>query len=146
MKKSHRRSIRKSRSKSRYRSKSRSKSRYRSKSRSKSRYRSKSRRSKKRNLNNNHKLKLIKIVKSPNKKKKYRAYFSNGKHTDFGAKGYSDLIHHKSLERQKRYLERHKSRENWNDPTTAGALSRYILWNKTSFRESVADYKKRFKL
>ena len=113
---------------------------------SKSKKRSKVVRSRKSNLNNNRKLKLIKIIKSPNEKKKYRSYFSNGKHTDFGAKGYSDLIHHKSLERQKRYLKRHKSRENWNDPTTAGSLSRYILWNKTSFRESVDDYKKRFNL
>ena len=92
------------------------------------------------------KLKLIKIVKSPNKEKKYRAYFSNCKHTDFGAAGYSDLTQHKDFERQKRYLNRHKSRENWRDPTTAGSLSRYILWNKTTFRGSVADYKKRFNL
>jgi len=34
--------------------------------------------------------------------------------------------------------------ENWNDPTSAGALSRWILWNKPSFKGSVADFKKRF--
>ena len=33
------------------------------------------------------KLKLIKIVKSPKSEKKLRAYFSDGTHTDFGAKG-----------------------------------------------------------
>ena len=92
------------------------------------------------------KLKLIKIVKSPNKDKKYRAYFSDGKHTDFGASGYSDFTKHKNEERKKRYITRHKSRENWKSPKTAGALSRYILWNKTYFRESVDDYKKRFNL
>ncbi len=48
--------------------------------------------------------------------------------------------------RKESYLRRHKVRENWNDPTTAGSLSRYVLWNKKSFRASVADYKKRFKL
>ena len=41
---------------------------------------------------------------------------------------------------------RHKKNENWKDPTTAGALSRWVLWNKPSFRASVSDYKKRFNL
>jgi len=92
------------------------------------------------------KLKLIKIVKSPKKEKKYRAYFSNGKHTDFGAANYSDFTKHKDPARKERYIKRHRSRENWKDPTTAGALSLYILWNKPTFRASVADYKRRFKL
>jgi hypothetical protein len=90
--------------------------------------------------------KLIKIVKSPKKEKKYRAYFSNGKHTDFGASGMSDYTKHKDPERKKRYIIRHKKNENWKDPTTAGALSRWVLWNKPSFRASVSDYKKRFNL
>ena len=92
------------------------------------------------------KLKLIKIVKSPKKEKKYRAYFSTGKHTDFGAAGMSDFTKHKDPERKKRYIARHRKRENWKDPTTAGALSLYVLWNKPSFRASVTDYKRRFKL
>ena len=36
--------------------------------------------------------------------------------------------------------------ENWKDPTTAGALSRWILWGKPSLRESFNDYKKRFNI
>ena len=113
-----------------------------------SKMRSKSKRSKKtkKRIKSKGKLKLIKIVKSPNKKKKYRAYFSTGKHTDFGAAGMSDFTKHKDPERMKRYLNRHKSRENWRDPTTAGSLSRYVLWNKPSFRASIADYKRKFKL
>ena len=140
---------RKSKRKSKRRSKSRSK---RSKGRSrksKRRSRKSKRRSKGRSKGRSKskgKLKLVKIVKSPNKKKKYRAYFSTGKHTDFGAAGMSDFTKHKDPERMKRYLNRHKSRENWRDPTTAGSLSRYVLWNKTSFRASVADYKRKFKL
>jgi len=66
--------------------------------------------------------------------------------THFGAKGYSDYTQHKDPERMRRYSNRHKSRENWRDPTTAGALSKYILWNKPSLRASIADYKRRFKL
>jgi hypothetical protein len=60
--------------------------------------------------------------------------------------GYSDYTKHRDDERKKRYENRHRSRENWRDPTTAGALSRYILWNKPSFRASVSDYKRRFNL
>ena len=58
----------------------------------------------------------------------------------------SDYTKHKDPERKKRYIIRHKKNENWKDPTTAGALSRWVLWNKPSFRASVSDYKKRFNL
>ncbi len=39
------------------------------------------------------------------------------------------------------YIARHKVNENWNDPTTAGALSFHILWNKKTLSESIADFK-----
>ena len=58
----------------------------------------------------------------------------------------SDFTKHRDEERKKRYIDRHKARENWSDPMTAGALSRYILWNKPTLRASIADYKKRFNL
>jgi hypothetical protein len=90
---------------------------------------------------------LIAIKKSTRKDKKYMAIFGpDGKKVHFGAKGYEDYTIHHDDKRKKSYLSRHKARENWNDPTTAGSLSRYVLWNKKSFRASVADYKKRFKL
>jgi hypothetical protein len=97
------------------------------------------------------KLKLQKLVRSPNKTKKYRAYFNDGTHTDFGASGYQNFggvgkEKHLDIERKKRYINRHKNKENWKDPKKAGTLSRYVLWNKESFRESVKDYKKRFNL
>jgi len=97
------------------------------------------------------KLKLVKIVKSPKPEKKYRAHFSDGTHTDFGAKGMQNYggvgkERHLDKERKKRYISRHRSRENWNSPKTPGALSRWILWNKDTFKKSIADYKKKFKL
>ena len=96
------------------------------------------------------KLKLIKIVRSPIKIKKFRAFYNDGTHTDFGATGYQNYggvgkERHLDEDRKKRYIERHK-KEDWTDPKKAGTLSRYVLWNKKTFRESVADYKKRFKL
>ena len=121
----------------------RSKSKRSKRSKIKKSKRSKSKKSKR---SKSQKLKLIKIVKSPNKKKKYRAYFNNGKHTDFGAVGYSDYIHHKDDERKGRYILRHMKNENWKDPTKAGTLSLYILWNKKTLKASIADYKRKFKL
>ena len=66
------------------------------------------------------------------------------KTTHFGAAGMSDFTKHKDEERKRRYIERHKRREHWSDPTSAGALSRYVLWNKPSLSASIADYKRRF--
>lgn len=94
----------------------------------------------------------VRIEESPNKEKKMVAYFydKDGKKvktTHFGARGMSDYTQHKDPERMKRYLARHgKMGEDWKDPTTAGALSRWILWGKPSLRESFNDYKKKFRL
>lgn len=97
------------------------------------------------------KFKLVKIVRSPRTEKKLRAYFSDGTHTDFGASGYQNYggvgkERHLDKERKKRYIQRHKSRENWNNPKSPGALSRWVLWEKDTLKESIAAYKKRFNL
>lgn len=91
-------------------------------------------------------LKLISIVPSKDDKHKYVARFNDGKNIKFGAKGYSDYTKHKNEDRKKRYLKRHNKNENWNDPQTKGSLSKYILWNKTSLKDSIQDYKNKFKL
>jgi hypothetical protein len=76
------------------------------------------------------------IKKSTNNNKKYDAYFPDKK-ISFGAAGYSDFTIHKDPERKNRYIERHKKNENWNNPETAGYLSRFILWNKPTIKESI---------
>jgi hypothetical protein len=91
------------------------------------------------------------IKRSTNDKKKLMAVFTypDGKTrtTHFGARGMSDYTKHGDKERMERYLDRHDNgREDWNDPTTAGALSRWVLWNKPSLEESFNDFKKRFNL
>lgn len=98
-----------------------------------------------------HHLKLIKIVASHKPEKKYDAHFLvDGQHVkivSFGAKGYEDYTQHKNEDRKQHYLERHgRGREHWSSPDTPGALSRWVLWNKTGFRESIADFKRRFHL
>ena len=90
-------------------------------------------------------LSLVKLVKSPNKEKKYRAIFNDGSHTDFGAKGYSDYTIHKDYDRMKRYDSRHRRREDWNNMKSRGALSKWILWNKPSLKGSIADYRRRLR-
>jgi hypothetical protein len=98
-----------------------------------------------------HGLKLISIKKSTRSDKKLMATFSDGTITHFGASGYQNYggvgkERHLDKERKERYIERHKSRENWSDPRTAGALSRFVLWNKDTLKSSILDYKKRFNL
>lgn len=97
--------------------------------------------------NSKAKLRLIKIVKSTRPEKKLMAIFEKDgrkKVTHFGSAGMSDYTQNRDPERKKRYLARHKKNENWNDPTSAGSLSKFCLWNKTSLRASIADYKRRF--
>ena len=62
----------------------------------------------------------------------------------FGSAGASDYTQHRDPVCKQRYLARHAPREDWDEPTTAGALARWILWNKETLRESVADYARRF--
>lgn len=92
----------------------------------------------------------VKISKSRKRGKKYDAVFTRAdgktKTVSFGATGYSDYTMHKDAERKSRYMSRHKRRENWNAPDTAGSLSRWVLWNKPSLSASVADYKRKFHL
>lgn len=94
-------------------------------------------------------MKLVKIVPSTNPKKKYDAVFrlDDGKEkvVRFGAAGYTDYtLSHDEVKKQA-YLARHKS-EDWNNPLTPGALSRWILWNKPTVRGSITDFKNRFNL
>ena len=97
------------------------------------------------------KLKLKSIKPSHKKDKKWDATFvypdGHTKVVPFGQKGYSDYTKHKDKTRKKRYINRHSGMgEHWNKPDTPGALSLHVLWNKPSFRASVADFKKRFNL
>ena len=92
---------------------------------------------------------LVDILPSTKSTKKMMAVFlsPSGKTrtVHFGEAGASDYTIHKDPERKERYLERHgRGRENWDDPTTPGALSRWILWNKPTLKASVKDYIRKF--
>ena len=65
----------------------------------------------------------------------------------FGSAGMSDYTINKDKERRKRYLDRHRKRENWNNPMSAGALSKFILWgDSTSKQSNIRAFKSRFNL
>ena len=107
-------------------------------------------------------IKLIRIVKSSNSAKKYDAIFmvdGKEKKVSFGASNYRDytMINDKNskfylpkiLDRnvvKASYIRRHEKNENWNNPLTAGALSRFILWNRKTLNASIRDFKRRFKV
>jgi hypothetical protein len=91
---------------------------------------------------------LVKIVPSSSASKKYDAYFitntNTSKKVSFGAKGMDDYTKTHDEAQQQRYIARHSARENWSDPMSAGALSRYVLWSAPSLEQGIANYKKRF--
>lgn len=94
-------------------------------------------------------IKLIRHKKLVGDKYKYEFVFlvdSNIIKTKFGASGYSDYTIHKDIHRRNRYINRHWKDLNTNDPTRAGYLSMYILWNFPTYEESLKDYKERLSI
>ena len=90
------------------------------------------------------------IKKSTKPEKKLMAVFSldNGrtKTIHFGSAGMDDYTKTRDKAQKERYIKRHRRRENWNKPMSAGALSRWILWDKESRAASIVSYKRRFNL
>ena len=87
------------------------------------------------------------LHKSSNKKKKYDVWIPRGerlKKVSFGAAGYSDYTIHKDKDRRERYRARHK-KDKLKDPYSAGFWSMFVLWNKTSLKESFKDAVKKAK-
>jgi len=113
-------------------------------------------------------IKLLKIIPAKNKKKKWTAYFDLGekdkkgkqkeKAVSFGQAGARDftLMNDKKsrfYEKDKKVREKVKAayqsrhaKDNLTDPTSAGSLSYYILWNKPTLAGSIAHFKNKFKL
>lgn len=94
-------------------------------------------------------MKLLRVVPATQAGKKYTAVFDvdgDEKRVSFGAAGMSDYTKNKDPERKRLYLARHRARENWDDPMTPGALSRWILWNEPTLEASIRDFRRRFNL
>ena len=100
---------------------------------------------------------LMSVKPSDKPEKKYMATFckcekkseckgTNYKTTHFGQKGSSTYIDHKDKKKKDAYIARHRKNENWNDYTSAGSLSKYLLWNLPTLSQSIAYFKNKFKL
>ena len=118
----------------------------------------------------------VKLIKSPNPKKKYRVIFEDGDTVDFGGKGYSDFTLHKNPLRMRSYLIRHGASpyisaslkkeknpkrvlnsllnvsnshlENWKPSgiKTAGFWSRWLIWSVPSMNGAKKLMTKKFKI
>lgn len=95
-------------------------------------------------------MQLESITESPSKGKKLKAVFrldtGRTRTIHFGAKDYDDYTIHNDKNRRANYIRRHAAREDFNNPLTAGALSRWILWNKKTLEASIRDFCRRFDL
>tara|TARA_R110000823_G_C15861785_1_gene493248 strand:+ start:325 stop:633 length:309 start_codon:yes stop_codon:yes gene_type:complete len=101
---------------------------------------------------------MVKVIFSQAKqkgKKMQAVFFEKGKDgkmkkkktVAFGSAGMSDYTINKDKARRQRYLDRHRKRENWNNPMSAGSLSKWILWgDSTSKQANIRAFKKRFNL
>jgi len=114
----------------------------------------------------------VKIVRSPDRKKKFRAIIGDGRTVDFGASGYSDYTKHKNPSRMRSYVLRHggqipkrivaerqpamihrmmrnidkSDREDWKLSGIGGAgfWSRWYLWSQPTIPEVQRFMSKRF--
>ena len=114
----------------------------------------------------------VKIIRSPNTTKKFRAILEDGRTVDFGASGYSDYTKHKNPSRMRSYVLRHggqipkrtvaerepkkihklmedvnrSDKEDWNMSGVGGAgfWSRWYLWSQPTIPEVQRFMSKRF--
>ena len=83
---------------------------------------------------------------SSNQKKKFEVDVKVGdkvKKVLFGAKGYEHYTEgHLDEKRKQNYIQRHKSREDWNNPFTAGYWSYHYLWRFKTYKEALNTIQK----
>ena len=87
----------------------------------------------------------MRIEKSTRKGKRFMATFANGKVVHFGLDGGKTYIDEGDKMKRAAYLARHKKRENWNNPYSAGSLSKFIAWGEsTDINKNIETFIKRF--
>ena len=101
-------------------------------------------------------MRLLAVLPSTQLTKKLMAVFRDddgkNKTVHFGSSYHLDFIKYSALsptlafKKKASYISRHGATEDWSDPTTAGTLSRYLLWEKPTLKDALATYKRRFKV
>ena len=98
-------------------------------------------------------MRLLDVKPSTAKGKKYTATFClckdkpkcKGKRVHFGFAGSQTYLDHHDKAKRAAYLKRHRVNENWDNPTSAGALSRWLLWgDSTSLMMNIQEFRKKF--
>ena len=87
------------------------------------------------------------LSKSTNKHKQFDVIINGKKAITFGDAKYSDYTINKDPKRKENYINRHKKNETWNLTCveTKGFWGKNVLWNQSTFENSVDDINKRFK-
>jgi hypothetical protein len=49
-------------------------------------------------------------------------------------------------ERKRLYIIRHRAREDWTRPDTAGSLAYHLLWKEKSYPQALAAFRSRFQV
>lgn len=94
----------------------------------------------------------VNILPSSRQYKKYVATFYDDdkkkvKTVHFGDRRYQDFTQNGGDEQKRaNYINRHYKNENWDDPTTAASLSRYVLWEYKDIERAIYHYRKKFGL
>jgi len=87
-------------------------------------------------------MEIYKPYKSDKPNKKYFIITPTGKKVYFGSTGYSHYTDgHLNEKRRMLYENRHKSREDWNNPNTSGFWSYRYLWLYPTKKEAYQHIK-----
>ena len=79
--------------------------------------------------------KIIKLVKSPRKNKRFRVYLENNEYFDFGLDGGNTYIDHGNKKKRDNYRKRHYAQERKlidNLIPSPALYSYYILWGDST--------------
>jgi len=88
---------------------------------------------------------VVKLTKLKSGEKKFQAVFFDDKTNKklktirFGSRPYENYTIHHDEERMKRYVDRHRKREDWTraGKYTPGFWSRWLLWSVPSFTDAL---------
>lgn len=89
------------------------------------------------------------ITRSNNPKKKYKVVVTDGKKKKtihFGQAGANDYTLTGDDEAKYKYIDRHKKREDWQNPFTAGFWSLHTLWSDKTIKSSLNKIKNNYNI
>jgi hypothetical protein len=87
-----------------------------------------------------------KLSESTRSGKKWMVKSPGGEAIHFGADGYKDFTLGATKEERLAYIARHEPRENWNNPSTAGFWSRWLLWQEPTISSAIRNIESKFGL